>query len=202
MAATLTTPNTLLGTIMPKAGTDRVLSNVAMVLVGTLIITISAKISVPTFPVPVTLQTFAVSAVAGAYGSRLGLAAVIAYLLEGLIGAPVFSGAIAGPAYLMGPTGGFLVGFIPMAYVSGFVAERTGSARVILLAVAMIVGDAIAFGIGYAWLVKFLGDHNVASPLSAALAAGVTPFIIWDVLKMVFAALTVSGLWAAFRKRA
>jgi biotin transport system substrate-specific component len=202
MAATLTTPNTLLGTIVPKAGTDRVLSNIAMVLVGTLLITISAKISVQIGPVPVTLQTFAVAAVAGAYGSRLGVAAVIAYLLEGLIGAPVFSGALAGPAYLMGPTGGFLVGFIPMAYIAGLAAERTGSARVVVLAVAMLVGDAVAFGLGYAWLVKFLTDANVPSPATTALSAGVTPFIIWDVLKMVFAAVSVTGLWAILRKRA
>ena len=202
MAATLTTPNTLLGTIVPKAGTDRILSNVAMVLLGTLLITICAKINVQIGAVPVTLQTFAVAAVAGAYGWRLGTTTVIAYLLEGLIGAPVFSGFLAGPAYLMGPTGGFLVGFIPMAFLIGFAAERIGSARLVLLALAMLVGDAVAFAMGYAWLVKVLGDNNVASPATTALALGVTPFIIWDVLKMVFAALTVSGLWAAFRKRA
>src|SRR5665213_3570508 len=106
---------TLLRMRSVPAGTDRILSNVAMVLVGTLLITICAKLSVQIGPVPVTLQTFAVAAIAGAYGWRIGTATVVAYLLEGLIGAPVFSGAIAGPAYFLGPTAGFLIGFVPMA---------------------------------------------------------------------------------------
>ncbi len=205
MAATLTTPNTLLGAIVPKAGTDRILSNVAMVLVGTLLITISAKISVPTVPVPVTLQTFAVAAIAGAYGWRIGMATVIAYLLEGLIGAPVFAGAVAGPAYLLGPTGGFLIGFVPMAAIIGWAAERGASARILPLAIAMLVGDAVAFVFGFAWLVLVLAGLKGVSPqavIPGAFNAAIAPFIIWDILKMVFAAVSVTGLWAILRKRA
>ena len=84
MAVTLTTPNTVLGVLEPKTQTERLLSNIAMVLIGTLLITAAAKINVPTWPIPVTLQSFAVAALAGAFGWRIGTATVIAYLIEGV----------------------------------------------------------------------------------------------------------------------
>jgi hypothetical protein len=123
MAVTLTTPNTILGVLEPKSQTTRLVSNVVTVLLGTVLITLAAKINVPTWPVPVTLQSFAVAALAAAFGWRIGTATVIAYLVEGAAGLPVFAGATAGIPYLMGPTGGFLLGFIPMAYIIGRAAD-------------------------------------------------------------------------------
>ncbi|MEO8759199.1 MAG: biotin transporter BioY [Devosia sp.] len=204
MAVTLTTPNTILGVLEPKTNTERLLSNVAMVLIGTLLITAAAKINVPTWPVPVTLQSFAVAVLAASFGWRIGVATVVAYLVEGAIGVPVFATG-GGIAYLMGPTGGFLLGFIPMAYIIGRTTDLGGSSRVLMLALAMLIADALLFILGFAWLLD-LGsnaawlDHT--NLLGSAFTKAVQPFLIWDALKMIFAALTVTGLWAAFKKRA
>lgn len=204
MAVTLTTPNTILGVLEPKTNTERLLSNVAMVLIGTLLITAAAKINVPTWPVPVTLQSFAVAVLAASFGWRIGVATVVAYLVEGAIGVPVFATG-GGIAYLMGPTGGFLLGFIPMAYIIGRTTDLGGSSRVLMLALAMLIADALLFILGFAWLLA-LGsnaawlDHT--NLLGSAFTKAVQPFLIWDALKMIFAALTVTGLWAAFKKRA
>ncbi|HEX4296833.1 MAG TPA: biotin transporter BioY [Devosia sp.] len=203
MAVTLTTPNTLLGALEPKTSTERLLSNVAVVLIGTLLITAAAKINVPTWPVPVTLQTFAVALLAAAFGWRVGVATVVAYLVEGAIGVPVFATG-GGMGYLVGPTGGFLLGFIPMAYIIGRATDLGGSSRVLMLVLAMLIGDVLLFVFGYAWLLA-LGSNaawlDQSDLLGSAFAKAVQPFIVWDILKMVFAALTVSGLWAAVRKR-
>ena len=204
MAVTLTTPNTILGVLEPKTSTERLLSNIAVVLIGTLLITAAAKINVPTWPVPVTLQSFAVAALAAAFGWRVGVATVVAYLVEGAIGVPVFATG-GGIGYLMGPTGGFLLGFIPMAYVIGRAADLGGSGRLVMLFVAMLVADALLFALGFGWLLA-LGsnaawlDHS--NLVGSAFAKAVQPFLVWDALKMLFAAVTVTGAWSAFKKRA
>jgi len=204
MAVTMTTPNTILGVLEPKTSTERVLSNIAVVLVGTLLITAAAKINVPTWPVPVTLQSFAVAALAAAFGWRVGVATVVAYLVEGAIGVPVFATG-GGVGYIMGPTGGFLLGFIPMAYVIGRAADLGGSSRVVMLFIAMLIADALLFALGFGWLLA-LGsnaawlDHN--NLVGSAFAKAVQPFLVWDALKMLFAAVTVTGVWSIFKKRA
>ena len=204
MAVTLTTPNTILGVLEPKTQTERLLSNVAMVLIGTLLITLAAKINVPTWPIAVTLQSFAVAALAGAFGWRIGVATVVAYLVEGAIGIPVFATG-GGLPYLLGPAGGFLLGFIPMAYVVGLAADRGASSRVGMLFVAMLIADALLFVLGFAWLVLALAALKGVAPqavLGSAFDGAIRPFVIWDVLKMLFAALTVTGVWTMFKKRA
>ena len=204
MAVTMTTPNTILGVLEPKTSTERVLSNVAVVLIGTLLITAAAKINVPTWPVPVTLQSFAVAVLAAAFGWRIGVATVLAYLVEGAIGVPVFATG-GGVGYIMGPTGGFLLGFIPMAYVIGRAADLGGSSRVVMLFIAMLIADALLFALGFGWLLA-LGsnaawlDHN--NLVGSAFAKAVQPFLVWDALKMLFAAVTVTGVWSIFKKRA
>jgi biotin transport system substrate-specific component len=203
MAVTLTTPNTILGVLEPKSQTGRLLSNVAMVLIGTLLITAAAKINVPTWPIPVTLQGFAVAALAGAFGLRIGVATVVAYLIEGAMGIPVFATG-GGIGYLLGPTGGFLLGFVPMAYIIGRAADLGGSGRVVMLAFAMLIGDALLFVFGYAWLVLVLANIKnlpLTAVLGSAFDGAIKPFVIWDVLKMVFAAVSVTGLWTLFKKR-
>ena len=204
MAVTMTTPNTILGVLEPKTSTERVLSNVAVVLIGTLLITAAAKINVPTWPVPVTLQSFAVAVLAAAFGWRIGVATVLAYLVEGAIGVPVFATG-GGVGYIMGPTGGFLLGFIPMAYVIGRAADLGGSGRVVILFIAMLIADALLFALGFGWLLA-LGsnaawlDHS--NLVGSAFAKAVQPFLVWDALKMLFAAVTVTGVWSVFKKRA
>jgi biotin transport system substrate-specific component len=204
MAVTLTTPNTLLGVFQPKSDAVRVASNLATVVLGTLLITICAKINVPVWPVPVTLQSFAIAALAAAFGLRIGVATVALYLVEGAFGLPVFAGASAGLPYLMGPTGGFLIGFLLLAAIIGYAADRGASGKPLTLFAAMLVGDAVLFVLGFAWLLFMAGQAqwiDQANVVASAFAKAVQPFIVWDILKMALAALTVTGAWNVLSKR-
>jgi biotin transport system substrate-specific component len=204
MAVTLTTPKTLLGTFAPKSDAAGYAAGLATVVLGTLFITLCSKISVPVWPIPVTLQTFAVAALAAAFGWRIGLATVALYIVEGLAGLPVFAGIAAGPAYLFGPTGGFILGFLPMAVIVGRAADMGLSRRLAPLFVTMLVADAVVFALGYAWLVvvlsglKGVGYDAVMGP---AFDGAVKPFVVWDILKMAFAALSVAGAWTLVRRK-
>jgi biotin transport system substrate-specific component len=203
MALTLTTPNTLLGLVQPKTESARALAALATVILGTAVLTLSAKISVPVVPVPVTLQTFAVAALAAAFGWRIGVATVLLYIAEGLSGLPVFANG-GGPQYVFSPTFGFIVGYLPMAYVIGRVADWGASGKVVPLFGAMVAGDAICFVLGYLWLVAMSGGAtwiDQSNVLGSAFAKAVQPFIVWDLVKMAFAAITVSGAWALLRRR-
>ncbi len=203
MAVTLTTPNTLLGIFQPKGDAARLASNLATVVLGTLLITICAKINVPVWPVPVTLQGFAIAALSAAFGLRIGVATVALYLLEGAFGLPVFATG-GGLAYLAGPTGGFLIGFLLLAAIVGFAADRGASGKPLALFAAMLAGDAVLFVLGFAWLVLMAGQAqwvDQANVVASAFAKAVQPFIVWDILKMALAALTVTGAWNLFSKR-
>lgn len=204
MAVTLTTPNTLLGVFQPKGDAARLVSNIVTVVLGTLLITICAKINVPVWPVPVTLQSFAIAALAAAFGLRIGVATVALYLLEGAFGLPVFAGASAGIPYLMGPTGGFLLGFLVMAAIIGYAADKGASGKPLALFGAMLVGDAVLFVLGFTWLLLMAGQAqwiDQTNVVASAFAKAVQPFIVWDILKMALAALTVTGAWNLFAKR-
>lgn len=203
MAVTLTTPNTLLGVFQPKGDAARLASNLATVVLGTLLITICAKINVPVWPVPVTLQGFAIAALAAAFGLRIGVATVALYLLEGALGLPVFATG-GGLAYLVGPTGGFLLGFLVMAAMVGYAADKGASGKPLTLFAAMVAADAVLLVLGFVWLLALSGqagwlDQN--DVVGSAFARAIQPFIIWDVLKMALAALTVTGAWNILAKR-
>lgn len=205
MAAAMTTSNTLLETFQPRTRTARLASNIVLVVLGTALLTLSAKFSVPVWPVPVTLQTAAVAALAAAFGWRIGVATVAAYILEGLAGLPVFAGAVAGPAYLLGPTGGFIVSWLAMAAIIGVAADRGLSRRMLPLFAVMLLGDAVSFAVGYGWLVTVLASLKgvgIGDVLGSAFDGAIKPFVVWDILKMALAAVTISAAWAAFRKRA
>jgi biotin transport system substrate-specific component len=197
MAASLTTPNTLLGRFQANRKLTGLMFNAVTVVVGTLLITIGAKIQVPVWPVPVTLQGFAIAALAAAFGLRIGLMTVALYLLEGASGLPVFASG-GGLAYFTGPTGGFLVGFLALAAIVGHAADRGASRRPLALFAAMLVGAAALLLFGFVWLLALSGsaswiDHS--DVVGSAFAGAIQPFIVWDILKMALAALTVSGLW-------
>lgn len=200
MAVTLTTPNTLLGVFQPKGDTAKLVSTLVTVVLGTLLLTICAKINVPVWPVPVTLQSFAVAALAAAFGARIGVATVALYLIEGALGLPVFATG-GGLAYLVGPTSGFLFGFLAMAAIIGVAADRGASGKPLTLFAAMLAGGTVMFALGFAWLLAMAGQAgwlDQANVVGSAFAKAVQPFIIWDILKMALAALTVTGIWGLF----
>ena len=203
MAVTLTTPNTLLGLYQPKGDAAKLASNLATVVLGTLLITICAKINVPVWPVPVTMQGFAIAALAAAFGMRIGVATVGLYLLQGAFGLPVFATG-GGLAYLVGPTGGFLLGFLALAAIVGYAADRGASGKPLALFGAMLLGDAVVLVLGFAWLVVMAGQAgwiDQSNVVASAFAKAVQPFIVWDILKMALATMTVTGAWGLLSKR-
>jgi len=165
-----------------------------LVLVGSALIALAAQVRIPLpfSPVPVTGQTFAVLLVAAALG-RLGLASVIAYLAEGAIGLPVFAGGGSGVATMVGPTGGYLIGFALAAAVVGSAAERGWDRHLATALMAMLLGEIAIYVCGLAWLARF------ALPVPL-LDAGLLPFIPGDLFKMVLAALALPSAWRLVRR--
>jgi len=159
---------------------SRLLFGFAAVVVGSLLLAASARTQIPFWPVPMTMQTMAVILIGMTLGSRLGLLVVAAYVLEGLMGLPVFANAPArgvGLAYLMGPTGGYLIGFCFAAYVAGWLAERGYGETFMRAALVNVIGTAIMLAFGYAWLAHLIGPAK-------ALAFGVTPFLLSSLVKI------------------
>jgi len=165
-----------------------------LVLAGSALIALAAQVRIPLpfSPVPVTGQTFAVLLVAAALG-RLGLASVIAYLVEGALGLPVFAGGGFGVATIVGPTGGYLIGFALAAALIGSAAERGWDRHLLTALAAMLLGEIAVYVCGLAWLARF--------PLSVPLLdAGLIPFIPGDLVKMVLAAVALPGAWRIVRR--
>lgn len=159
----------------------------AMVLAAAVLITLSAKVQIPFWPVPMTLHTLAVLAISAILGPRLRLAAMSAYLAAGLAGLPVFSGAPErgiGLAYMMGPTGGYLFGYLMASCLTGWLAQGRGIAGT---AVAMLAGLCVVYAAGMAWLAAFV-------PVSHLLAAGFLPFILGDLVKIGIALALIAGV--------
>jgi biotin transport system substrate-specific component len=167
------------------------LYDAALVLAGSLLIALSAQVAVslPWSPVPVTGQTLAVLLVGALLGSRRGSLAVLTYIAQGLAGLPVFAGGAFGMARLLGPTGGYLVGFVAAAFLVGLLAERGWDRRVLTTAAAMTLGNLVIYAVGALWLAPFVGG------LDKALALGALPFIPGDLLKIGAAALLLPAGW-------
>jgi biotin transport system substrate-specific component len=204
MALPLTTSNTVLGALAPSSAGTRLAGTLLAVVGGTLLLTLSAKVNVPVWPVPVTLQTFAVAALAAGFGWRIGVATVALYIVEGLAGLPVFAGAASGPAYLLGPTGGFIVSWLLMAAIIGRAADAGLSRKPVQMFGFMLLADAVQFVVGFGWLVAVLAAMKGVGPdavLASAYKGAIEPFVIWDVLKMALAALTVAGCWTLIRRK-
>lgn len=189
---------TLVDTLLaPRFAHDRMMSlfsQLALILAGTALLALSAQFAfrIPISPVPVTGQTLVVLMIGMAYGSRLGFATVCAYLLEGGMGLPVFANGAAGWPVLIGPTGGYLIGFAAAAFVLGLLAERGFGRGPVSTALAMLVGTAVIYLCGATWLGQFIG-------MEKAVAAGVLPFLYGDVLKLVVAAGLMPLAWRGVR---
>src|SRR3954468_4084437 len=195
-ASSYAAPSTLVGLLWPSREDARTTALRAVVLMalGTALLTLSAKAQVPFYPVPMTMQTFVVLALGAAYGWRLAGATVARYLLEGAAGLPVFAGPVTGAAYLMGPTGGFLVGFLASALVTGFMAERGFDRSLGRVVVMMVLGHAVIFAFGLGWL-------STLMPFAKAWAVGFAPFALATLLKTALAVAAVQAAWGAVSRR-
>lgn len=162
--------------------------DVALIIAGSVLVALCAKIQIPMWPAPITLQPFAVLLVGATLGANRGALALIAYLLEGAFGLPVFAGPLAGAAYFAGPTAGYLIGFPVAAYIIGRLCEQGWDRRFWTAAAAMGIGQLIILGFGYAWLTRFVGPQR-------AFVDGVALFVFGDVIKTIAAAALLPSAW-------
>ncbi len=169
---------------------DRRVRDILLILGGSLLVALMAqvKIPLPFTPVPLTGQTFAVLLVGAALGSRRGAASLLFYLVQGMIGLPVFAGGASGLAYLAGPTSGYLVGFVCAAFVVGRLAEIGKDRRFRTALLMFLAGEAIIYLCGLPWLGLAIGFQK-------ALVAGLFPFLIGDAIKLIAAALALPAAW-------
>lgn len=177
-----------LAPLRAQGSLQRLASRAALVLAGSIALAVSAKVQVPFYPVPMTMQTLVVLVIGATFGLRLGLATIGLYLLEGFAGLPVFASG-AGPAYMAGPTGGYLAGFAVAVAFMGWGASR-GYDRSFTGAFAlMAIGHVIILALGWAWLSTLIGTQK-------AFIAGVAPFAWATVFKTLLAAGLVPALWS------
>lgn len=173
-------------------GTTVWLKRIALLVAGVAALTISAKVQITTVPVPVTLQMLVVMVVGAAYGPRLAGATLASYLALGFAGQPVFAGAVAGPAYFAGPTGGYLVGFLLAAVLVGALARAGWDRSPVKMALAMALGILAVYVPGVTWLSASWG---AALGWENWYAYGVKTFIWIDALKLVVAVIAFPALW-------
>ncbi len=188
-----------------QAGQRRI-RELTLCFAGTLVLALSSKISVPLLPVPMTLQPLAVLCIGGAYGTRLSVLTVIAYLLCGICGLPVFANTPplpAGPLYLFGPTGGFLLSYVPAAAFMGLAAEAKLDRSFATMLPCALIASAMILACGFLWLAFIAnvgnGGHGIGA--AAAWAKGVAPFLVGDVVKAALAAAVLPATWALLGAR-
>lgn len=160
---------------------------------GTALVAIAAQIEVPLWPVPVTGQTLAVLLVGSSLGALRGTLSLALYAVLGVVGLPLFSGAGSGMSVILGPTGGYIVGFIFAAAFTGWIAQRSWDRKVLRSILSFLGGTVITFAIGLPWLAHVLGLN-----LQQTLEGGLYPFIIGGVVKMLLAAGIITAAWRYF----
>jgi biotin transport system substrate-specific component len=162
---------------------------VTLIALGSALLTLSAKVSLPLPYVPMTLQTLVVLMIGAAYGWRLGGVTVMAYLAEGAVGWPVFAGPIGGLAPLVGPTAGYLFGFVAAAIVTGWLSERGWDRSVPLLFAAMGLGHVVILAAGFAWLA-----FGMKLGVEKAWLVGIAPFVAASLIKNALGAALVPAI--------
>ncbi|MDX5382895.1 MAG: biotin transporter BioY [Rhodobacterales bacterium] len=178
--------------IAPREGTQLLIKQAALVVLGVAVLAIAAKIKVPMWPVPITMGTFAVLTIGAAYGARLGLVTILGYMILGALGFDVFAGSSAeayGLTYMMGGTGGYLLGYVMATVALGWFAQAGWDRSAGKMALAMLVGNVLIYVPGLIWLGMLYGWDK---PI---LQWGLTPFLIGDALKLALAAALLPALW-------
>ena len=184
----------LMVTVWPvQSRRDEILRGLVFAFLGAALLTLSAKVKVPFYPVPMTMQTMVVLMIGAVYGARLGAATIGLYLLQGAMGLPVFASG-AGLASMTGPTGGYLAGFLAAAFVTGALVERGFGRSLLGLAGVMALGHAVLFAFGFAWLASLVGAEK-------AWLAGVAPFWAATLLKTGLGAAAMRGLLTITARR-
>ena len=190
---TTTTHNSVLAeAILPLNGQAMRVKQIILVIAGIAALALAAKIKIPMIPVPMTMGTFAVLSIGAAYGMRLGLATIIGYMLIGVFGFDVFAGSSAetfGMTYMMGGTGGYLVGYVLAILALGYAARQGWDRSIGKMALAMVLGNVLIYVPGLVWLAMLYGTD---API---FAWGLTPFLLGDLVKLALAALLLPAIW-------
>jgi biotin transport system substrate-specific component len=182
---------TLVDVLLPRSRSW--LFDIVLVVAFSAFVALSARVAIPWWPVPMTLQPLAVLFTGAVLGSRRGALALLLYLAEGAVGLPVFAGG-AGVAYMLGPTGGYLISYPVAAGLVGWLAERGWDRKLVWTAAAMTLGLIVVYAFGVAWLAGLLGD------LETALVQGMLIFIPGDLIKIAIATLALPAGWALARR--
>jgi biotin transport system substrate-specific component len=187
-------------TIIDRFVKRSLVADIALVVSGAALTAIAAQIAIPAYPVPFTLQTLVVLLVGATLGSRRGALSLGLYALAGLAGLPVFApksdgSHVVGFAAFVGPTAGFIFGFVIAAYVIGLLAERKWSSNVLKTFVAFVVGSTVIYLVGIPALAGFAFQGDFAAAVSYMF-----PFMAWDVVKAVIAAGLLPGAWLLVNK--
>jgi biotin transport system substrate-specific component len=188
---------TLADVLWPASGFSPLLRKAALAVGGTVLLWLSAKIQVPLYPVPITMQTLVVLVLGVAYGWRLGAATMVLYLLEAAIGLPVLAGGWSeggGIQHLYGPTAGYLAGFVVAAGVCGWLAGRGWDRSPWTAAASMVIGNLIIYALGLAWLAGQIG-------VAGAVTYGLLPFLLGDALKIVLGTCGLPAAWHGLGRR-
>ncbi len=200
---------TLANRIWPEASAPSSLRYAVLAIAGSLLVAAAAQISVPMWPVPMTLQTLAVLGLGAAYGARLGAASLALYALEGLIGLPFFAGGKSGifddkldyllPASSMG----YVVGFILAAWLVGRLVESGWANSFVKAVLATVAGAIVLYVPGLIWLAIWASKTmglDASTAISSALAWGLFPFLVGDAIKAVIAAFAAPASWKLLGK--
>lgn len=187
-------------TIVDRFVKRSLVADIALVISGAALTAIAAQIAIPAYPVPFTLQTLVVLLVGATLGSRRGGLSLGVYALAGLAGLPVFApkadgSHVVGFAAFVGPTAGFILGFVIAAYVIGLLAERKWSSNVLKTFVAFVVGSTVIYFVGIPALSAFAFNGDTTAAVTYML-----PFMLWDVVKAVIAAGLLPGAWLLVNK--
>ncbi|VVT27087.1 biotin transporter BioY [Rhizobium sp. EC-SD404] len=194
--ATALTSRSLVSTALPQSGTGRIVAQIMLAVAGTLLLTVSAKAKVVFGPVDLSLQTLAIFLIAAAFGMRLAVATLVLYLAQGAMGLPVFQSTPEkgiGIAYMLGTTGGYLAGFVVMAAIVGWAADRGWDRNPFKFFGAIVVADVVMLAMGFAWLALLIGAEQ-------SWQFGVVPFIVPDLIKAALAASIVPAIWGLIAK--
>lgn len=187
----------LVSLALPESRGARIATQIFLAVAGSLLLTVSARMKVVLGPVDMSLQTLVVFLMAIAYGRKLAVATVLLYLAEGAMGLPVFQSTPEkgiGMAYMLGSTGGYLAGFVVMAAIVGWAADRGWDRNPVKLFGAVLTAEVIMLAMGFAWLATLIGVEK-------SWQFGVVPFIVPDLIKVALASTLAPAIWALLPKR-
>jgi biotin transport system substrate-specific component len=187
--------------LVDRLGSRSIVADLGFIAAGTALTAAAAQISIPMWPVPITGQTFAVLLVGTSLGALRGALSMVLYVALGAFGLPIFTAGKSGLAYIAGPTGGYLIGFVLAAVVVGWLAQRQWDRKVVGAFVSFLVGSVVIYSVGLPWLSVALGQMGRPNDLAATLQAGLYPFIPGDILKAAAAGALLPLTWKLVNRK-